>query len=283
MKLSLFNRQNPTPPTLKKEFSEIDRMQFGRTGDSSASMYSEGVGFTGQMVLWPLTIAPAGWLACDGEAYNITDYPVLFGVLNPFIGTCSWNTGTETVTVTAHGLVDGDQIFFKNEDGVFPTGITEYTNYYVVNKTTNTFQISATRTGGAALPLSGSPSGVQLLFYTPYGSTSSSFNVPSINGKTPFGIDYSIAFPTFANIGQSGGSAAAHSHTLTAGYAAIKLATAMSIREKGTANWARTRESAAIGGTTGSTVNNTAAELGGTTDTTSALPPYLVVQYIIKT
>ena len=42
--------------------------------------------------------------------------------------------------------------------GTLPTGITAGTNYYVINRTSTTFQISAT-SGGSAISLSGTPSG----------------------------------------------------------------------------------------------------------------------------
>jgi hypothetical protein len=53
---------------------------------------------------------------------------------------------TETFTATGHGMSDGDVVQVTT-DGTLPTGLTADTNYYVINKTDNTFQLSATRGG----------------------------------------------------------------------------------------------------------------------------------------
>lgn len=55
--------------------------------------------------------------------------------------------GTETFTISGHGLVNGNKITFAG--GSLPTPITPATTYYVVGATTDTFQISTTFGGGA--------------------------------------------------------------------------------------------------------------------------------------
>ena len=70
---------------------------------------------------------------------------------------------TNTVTLTAHGIPNGNLISFATI--VTTTGITTYTPYYVVNATTNTFQISLT-SGGAPITLTNTGSGTIL-----YGTT----------------------------------------------------------------------------------------------------------------
>jgi hypothetical protein len=54
------------------------------------------------------------------------------------------------ITANAHGLNNGDQVQFVNSGGALPTGISAGTGYFVVGKTTNTFQIATTQGGGAA-------------------------------------------------------------------------------------------------------------------------------------
>lgn len=55
----------------------------------------------------------------------------------------------------AHGLVDDERVVFYPMHGEsLPTGITEGTDYFVINATTDTFQISATQ-GGSAVNLTG--------------------------------------------------------------------------------------------------------------------------------
>lgn len=60
-------------------------------------------------------------------------------------------------TATAHGLSDTDTLIL-NTDGALPTGLSVDTQYYVVNKADNTFQLSAT-SGGSAINTTGSQSG----------------------------------------------------------------------------------------------------------------------------
>lgn len=61
------------------------------------------------------------------------------------------------VTWTAHGQSDGDPVIFTTTSAL-PTGLTAGTVYYIVNSTTNTFQVAATA-GEAAINTSGSQSG----------------------------------------------------------------------------------------------------------------------------
>lgn len=60
-------------------------------------------------------------------------------------------------TATAHGLVDGNTVRLVTT-GALPTGLAADVTYYVVNKTTNTFELSLT-SGGASINTSGSQSG----------------------------------------------------------------------------------------------------------------------------
>jgi hypothetical protein len=62
--------------------------------------------------------------------------------------------GSNRITLTSHGLNDGDIIVISNAS---TSGLTVNTPYYVVNSTTNNFQL-ATSKGGSAISLtSGTP------------------------------------------------------------------------------------------------------------------------------
>ena len=63
-----------------------------------------------------------------------------------------------TITSTSHALTNGKGVVFSTT-GSLPTGITAGTRYYVINATTNTFQV-ATTIGGAAIGNGASQSGV---------------------------------------------------------------------------------------------------------------------------
>ncbi len=82
-------------------------------------------------------------------AHGVSD-AVTITIASP--GVVTWNN---------HPFVNGDSLAFATT-GALPTGLVAGTRYYVVNKTTNTFQVSATR-GGAAINTSGSQSGVHTL------------------------------------------------------------------------------------------------------------------------
>ena len=74
------------------------------------------------------------------------------------------------VTKTAHNLESGMAVVFSTT-GALPTGVTAGTVYYVINKATDTLQISAS-SGGAAVNTSGTQSGTHTL--TPVSAVVSS-------------------------------------------------------------------------------------------------------------
>lgn len=65
------------------------------------------------------------------------------------------NTGADTITETAHGLINGDPISFSTT-GSLPAGLA---SGFVVGSTANTFQVSLT-VGGAAIDITSQGSGV---------------------------------------------------------------------------------------------------------------------------
>jgi len=78
------------------------------------------------------------------------------------------DAGDLVSTVVAHGLSNGDEVSFSTITTT--TGIVINTIYFVVNATTNTFQVAAS-VGGAALPLTSNGSGT-----VKYNSTIVSIN-----------------------------------------------------------------------------------------------------------
>jgi len=84
---------------------------------------------------------------------------------------CTFTAGsTDTCNRNSHGLVNGDIVrFCVDGGGALPTGINSSTNYYVVNKTDNDFQISLTL-GGSAINLSDVGTASQYYIRNGYGS-----------------------------------------------------------------------------------------------------------------
>lgn len=73
--------------------------------------------------------------------------------------TMTANTGTDFLTVTAHGCANNDFVQFTTS-GTLPAPLALATNYYVINKTTNTFQVALT-SGGSAIDITTAGSGTQ--------------------------------------------------------------------------------------------------------------------------
>lgn len=81
------------------------------------------------------------------------------------LDTLVYNSSTVTLTIASpcvvtwasHGIPNGYGVQITTT-GTLPTGLTAGTTYYVINATTNTFQLSATK-GGSAINTSGSQSG----------------------------------------------------------------------------------------------------------------------------
>jgi hypothetical protein len=65
---------------------------------------------------------------------------------------------TNTITITSHGFSNGNRLLFTST-GAVPTGLVAGTQYYVINKTANTFQIS-TSIGGSAVSITDVGSGL---------------------------------------------------------------------------------------------------------------------------
>jgi hypothetical protein len=72
--------------------------------------------------------------------------------------TANINTTTDSVDFTGHGLKDGQLVIFTNTGGSLPGGIDADTFYYVVNSSTNSFQISDSY-GGSFITLTNQGSG----------------------------------------------------------------------------------------------------------------------------
>lgn len=136
----------------------------------------------------PARSIPPKYLPWDGSQISRTTYPLLFSYLNPTIGTFTVTLASPGVfTLNAHGLGDGDGIWFTTT-GALPTGIVANTRYFVVNSTTNTFQVSATY-GGAAINTSVSQSGVHTAYESPHGvgDGSTTFHLGDARGRASIG------------------------------------------------------------------------------------------------
>jgi hypothetical protein len=123
----------------------------------SATVATAGSGYTGTPYVFftggggsgataTATISSGAVTAVDitdgGTGYS-SEPTVSFGF------TVTATNATDVFNATAHVLVNTDRVAFTTT-GTLPTGITAGVAYYVVNKATNTFQVSLT-SGGAAV------------------------------------------------------------------------------------------------------------------------------------
>ena len=118
-----------------------------------------------------------GWAVYDSAGTGRKWY----GLWSPKTGTAS-ATG-DTVTSTAHGYTNGQKIVFQS--GYTPAGLAANTTYFVVNATTDTFQVAAT-SGGTAIDITADLSGVQFGVVKTANATDT-FNVAA--GALTFSLD----------------------------------------------------------------------------------------------
>lgn len=193
-----------------------------------------------------LTSALAGAMEWDGRVPYMTPQstergallaPQYYEVYNTAItGPTIANTGqTATITIAAPGVVtvttapnNGTIVVFTTT-GALPTGITAGVQYFVINQTSTTFQISSTR-GGTAITTTGSQSGTQTAtFY------SSIVNVGvNLSANTRYAYEIFTAFAkTSANaatvqyaITQATGTIASHAYEVLSNTAATAVTVA---------------------------------------------------------
>lgn len=79
-------------------------------------------------------------------------------VIAPTDTSCTFTNGTNTINAVDHGKENGDVITFKNSLGTLPVELQKNVFYYVVNKATDTLQVSYTP-GGAAVAFTDDGSG----------------------------------------------------------------------------------------------------------------------------
>lgn len=88
------------------------------------------------------------------------------------------NTGTDVISLTAHGFVNGDIVYITNPDTI-PGGLTINTKYYIVNANTNDFQLSTT-SGGSAIDITSQGIGTNTITNEYYSSGSTDFATTQI-------------------------------------------------------------------------------------------------------
>lgn len=104
----------------------------------------------------------------------------------------------DTVTHTAHGRINGESVIFTSITST--TGITVGTRYFIVNQTTNTYQLS-TSYGGSASALTTNGSGTVVYgtnFSSMFSSCTALTSIPLLN--TTAGTNFSIMLSSCSSL-----------------------------------------------------------------------------------
>lgn len=223
--------------TADVQANAITTAKLAREGTSGQVLTSNGAGAdpsyqtiaaaasvpTGAMFDFAGYTAPAGYLLCDGAAVSRTTYSALWTALSANATVTITIASPGVVTWNSHPLQNGDPVRFSTT-GALPSGLGTGITYFVVNSTTNTFQVASTR-GGSAINTTGTQSGTHTGIYAPHGhgDGSTTFNIPDLRGRVAAGRDnmggtvanrLTTAGAGIAgvNLGDAGGS---QTHTLT--------------------------------------------------------------------
>lgn len=237
--------------------------------------------FTGTIVPSGRRSAPSGFLMCDGTAVSRATYADLFNAISPSM-TFTVTIATPGVfTSNSHGLVIGDKLHFTTT-GALPTGLAINTDYYVISAglTANAFQVSTSR-GGSAVNTTGSQSGTHTLYVSNYGKGdgSTTFNVPDLRGYIAYGYSSSDANFNVLNVPNTYAGEKTHVLTQAELPAIAPTITATYVTGGGGLN-ALTIGS---GSSTATTTSYTSSSNLGSGAAHNNLPPYVVVNYLIKT
>jgi len=219
----------------------------------SGSVPNDGI--IGSIMPFAGFTSPSGYFFTDGSSKSRTDYEELFNILTyKTLGTLA--SGTKNITVAStSNLYIGERIEGVGIlDGTTITSITDSTHFAMSNNATIT--------------------GTTSILVLPYGSVSTTtFNLPNLCGKTPFGVANT---DSKFKLGMSGGTSSKtlgvneipnHSHT-------YQYPNDWTGKIGG---WADTNETVKAGGS----YDRTTSSIGGG-QAFSLLNPYLSLNFIIK-
>src|SRR3989338_7433573 len=245
--------------------------------DANGLLDNSFLGLTGIIVPTMRRLIPPGWLLCDGQAVSRATYAMLFDVLCPFAVFTVTIASPAVFTTTAHGLVAGDKIRITTT-GSLPTGLATGTDYYVISAglSANDFRVSTTR-GGSAVNTSGSQSGTHTwrVFNSGVGDGSTTFNLPNFKGKSVFGFDVTDA--NFDTLNTPNTYVGEKTHVLTTAELAAHTHTYNpTATDGGTPVWSNSP------GASNPPTNSRNTSSAGSDTAHNNIPPYLVVNFLVR-
>jgi len=131
----------------------------------------------------------SGYLLLDGSNVSRTTYSALYAWMCPS-GTVTFTVGSNLVNWSSHPIANWDRVVFSTT-GTLPTGVTAGTTYYARDVVAGTSFKLATSIGGAALTMSGSPTGTHTCQGLGFGlgDGSTTFTLPDLRGEFIRGHD----------------------------------------------------------------------------------------------
>lgn len=126
--------------------------QYSSSTDQTITFATGGASSNGQTYSALNAGDVKGWEIFDSSG---TPKRIWYGLWSPV--NCTAQASGDTITATAHGLVNTQKIVFQS--GYAPGGTTAGTTYFVISATTNNFQISTT-SGGSAVDITADSSTV---------------------------------------------------------------------------------------------------------------------------
>lgn len=99
------------------------------------------------------------------------------------------DSGTDVLTSTAHGYVDGASLTVRNSGGGLPGGLSAATTYYVRDRTADTFKIALT-SGGSAIDITSNGTGTQYALLNMHFRIYQKSNIPGFPDGVPVDIDF---------------------------------------------------------------------------------------------
>jgi len=221
-------------------------------GVEEAVTYSNAINPAGEIKMWPTGTPPAGYLLCDGSPVSRSTYAALFAVIGTTFGVGDGSTTFNLPNYNNRMPIGAGGLYALGDTGGSKDAVV-VSHDHTVNITSGNQSADHTHTGTTSDPGS---------FLT--GSVSTDLGGPSGAFVSPSGV-FNVANPTnnyvdfggvtgtlYRDLTFSGGS---HTHTFTTG----------------TQSASHTHT---VSGTTASS---------GSSGTDANLPPYLAINFIIKT
>jgi len=193
--------------------------------DPAAALYNIQAQATIQSLAAPVgavsmfwgTIAPSGWLSCDGSTQNTSDFPRLSASAQgkkafAFVP----NPSTDQLIIAeGHTFAMADAAVVISQ-GTLPSGVNATTTYYIRKIDNNTITLHFTSADATAdtnvvnITNIGTLTAGQNHFVLS-GTVTATFALPDLRGRTPIGIGTGTGL-TARTLGAAGG---AETHTLT--------------------------------------------------------------------